>query len=172
MIKKENLWIIVLWVLVFLLVLAWDQEKIVVINLVVFCYFIYFLAGDSIEATVMQRQMSLVEALSSGLNSRIKILRSLLLEVRTNFELYENIILSILNRFKAVLTSISLGLALACSKEEVFDSLLLQILLNTYFEQCTNSMFNQNMYIVNQVSGDVNTNILREVEELEVTNTY
>lgn len=96
--KLENFWIAILWVLIFLLVLVWDQEKIVVINLIVFCYFLYYLGGQSIETALAQRQRSLFDALVAELNTQAAVLKNLIMASKIACTNYKNIVLHSLKR--------------------------------------------------------------------------
>jgi hypothetical protein len=153
MIKKENLWIALTWIIVFLFILAWDQEKIVVVNLVIFCYFIYYLVGDSIETSLAQRQTVLLETLLVDLNSNLRTLRNLVEESQVVTNTYKILFLSIIK--KVLNTSLASFINLSDTTSALAINFnFVQLALSIYSEQAAVISAYQNLYVVNQVIED------------------
>lgn len=101
--KNENLFILFLWWFVFMVVLPWDQEKIVVLNLVLFAYFIKYMAGDSINGALMQKKETILEILKTELLLGIKLLSNLSNDV---FNIEKNYSIFILLTIKKYLNNL------------------------------------------------------------------
>lgn len=95
----ENFWISIVWVLIFMVVLAWDQEKIVVLNLIIFCYFLKNLAGESITETFEQRKAIISNILTHDLEVQLKSLKTLLAQSISMLKITNSIFLVMLKRF-------------------------------------------------------------------------
>lgn len=103
--KIENFWIVIVWTIIFMLVLAWDQEKIVVLNLILFCYFLYYLVCDSISAALNQRRQVLLESLLIDITTQLKILNNLVSEAKLVISGYSTVILAFLKKLLITITS-------------------------------------------------------------------
>lgn len=93
--KTENFWILIIWLAVFMLVLSWDQEKIVVLNLVLFSYSLYYLVGQNIDTTLSQRRTILLENLLTDINAHLNTLNLLVSESKYFFSEYQILVLVI-----------------------------------------------------------------------------
>lgn len=86
-----------------MVVLPWDQEKIVVLNLVLFAYFIKYMAGDSINGALMQKKETILEILKTELLLGIKLLSNLSNDV---FNIEKNYSIFILLTIKKYLNNL------------------------------------------------------------------
>lgn len=109
--KTENFWTSIVWLVVFVIVLSWDQEKIVVLCLVLFCYFIYFYVGNDIEVALQQRQVALAGSLLSDINAQLDSLKNLLASTKSYLNSNSNILLYITKKFFIVASGLCLKLA-------------------------------------------------------------
>lgn len=99
--KRENMWIALVWVFIFMVVLVWDQEKIVVLNLILFCYFLYYMVGSSLSDNLNQKANLVRVALAQDIALNLDNL-SLVLNQSKNFVLnFSNIIRSLLKKADA-----------------------------------------------------------------------
>lgn len=82
LLERENFWIVIFWLFIFMVVLPWDQEKIVLLNLIIFCYFIYYFIATLVQTAFSQRKFVLTAALSLDLDVKMTSLLSLIQNIR------------------------------------------------------------------------------------------
>jgi len=162
--KTENFWIVIIWAVVFMLILAWDQEKIVVLNLILFCYFLYFLVGDSINSTLAQRRQLLLEGLLVDITTQLNVLRTLLSDSKVALTNYNLVILSILKKVSNTVNNLFISLrtttnSFAYNTNFSFISQVLQ----TIYDGVNLKELSQNTFVASQITLDVSP-ILSEEE--------
>lgn len=165
-IKTENFWIIIVWVVVFMLILSWDQEKIVVLNLVLFCYFLRYLVGNSIEATLSQRRTVLLDSLLIDLNTQISLLTKLVEESKTVLNIFHALVVSLLKKTLISTNNMILTTALASQKFFNFDFTVVQLALQAAYDETLSKQLDQNIFISSQIILDVSPTFA-ESEEVE-----
>jgi len=153
--KNENFWIVIIWSIIFMLILTWDQEKIVVLNLVLFCYFLRYLVGDSIQTTLAQRRTALLDSLLIDLNTQVALLTKLVEESKTVLNSYRVLVLSLLKK-TLVCTNNTLILSTSTSKGNFnFDFTSVQLFLQAAYDETLLKQLEQNIFVSSQILLDV-----------------
>lgn len=111
----ENKYIILLWWIILIFILPWDQEKIVTLNLLVFCYILYFNMSATIKGEFGQKKRLIRSFLSQDISLRASILNNLIKEVSHSLSSLNTIISSVLLRSYNNLVSRRLHVAVAPS---------------------------------------------------------
>ena len=135
-----------------MLVLVWDQEKIVLLNLVLFCYFIKYMAGSSIHSSLSQRGQILEEALLADITytlSNVKALRTEYLKASKDLHF---VLLALLSKF--TLNSISLGSRFNPSPTAV-DFSDVQIMLQAAHHEVSSRLAQSTLLLTKEVLADV-----------------
>lgn len=140
-----------------MLILSWDQEKIVVLNLVLFCYFLRYLVGDSIETTLSQRKEVLLNSLLVDLNSQIALLTNLATESKFLINTYHTLVLSLLKKIlvktnNMILSAIEGGNSYEISK---FDFVAVQLALQAAYDTNLSKQLEQNLFVSSQITLEV-----------------
>lgn len=161
--KTENFWIVIIWVVIFMLILAWDQEKIVVLNLILFCYFLYFLVGDSISSTLVQRRQLLLEGLLVDITTQLNVLRTLLSDSKVALTNYKIIILSILKKVANTVNNLFISLRTTTSSfmYNTNFSFISQV-LQTIYDEVNLKELSQNTFVASQITFDVSPTLSEE----------
>jgi hypothetical protein len=148
-----------------MLVLTWDQEKIVVLNLILFCYFLRYLVGGSIEETLGQRRVVLLDSLLADLNTQISLLSKLLDESKIVLNNYKILILSVL---KKVLISTNNFLLLDSNVTtnilSVTNFATVQLALQIAYEESLIKQFDQNTFVASQIILDTSSLFTTELQ--------
>lgn len=105
--RQENMWVALLWVFIFMVVLVWDQEKIVVLNLILFCYFLYYMVGESLNSTLQQKASIVREALSENINIKLNSLNLILVETSNFTRTLSTLIFSLIKKVNTTALTIA-----------------------------------------------------------------
>lgn len=153
--KIENFWIAVLWTSVFMLILTWDQEKIVVLNLVLFCYFLRYLVGDSIQSTLAQRRNTLLDSLLIDLNTQVSLLNKLVSESKEILNIYNTLLLYLLKKTLVTTNNLLALSTLKFPQNVIFDFTAVQLSLQAAYDEILSKQLEQNIFISSQIILDV-----------------
>lgn len=160
--RTENFWIIIIWALIFMLILTWDQEKIVVLNLVLFCYFLYYLVSVSIDNTLNLRRETLLQALLAEVNTQLVILNSLFSHANLTVRFCRDVLLIIIKKlfnYVTTLLTVSVRSNLIFLKTAFVAQ---QFALQAIYEQLIMEQLQQNIFVSSQILEEV-TPLFEEV---------
>ena len=150
-----------------MLILTWDQEKIVVLNLVLFCYFLRYLVGDSIQTTLAQRRNTLLDSLLIDLNTQVSILTSLIEESKVILSTCRVLVLTLLKKTLVTVNTILLNSSiLTKTTARVLDFATVQLLLQAAYDQVLSKQLEQNIFVSSQIVLDV-TPLFQETADIE-----
>lgn len=147
--KIENFFIFLIWWFVFMVILPWDQEKIVVLNLILFLYFLYYMVGENMVDTFNQKKEITLQVLNSDLNIRINLLNQLLKDNTVLFTNYSNFLLLIINKYIVSLTT-AINLQLLNTNKLVNNFNIFSLITNNFFllkKDITNFTIQKNIFI-------------------------
>jgi hypothetical protein len=68
------------------------------LNLVLFCYFLRYLVGNSIETTLDQRRETLLNSLLIDLNTQVSLLTRLVVEAQVVLNNYHVLLLTLIKK--------------------------------------------------------------------------
>jgi hypothetical protein len=138
-----------------MLILTWDQEKIVVLNLVLFCYFLRYLVGDSIHSTLTQRRVVLLDSLLIDLNTQVSLLNKLVRESQTVLNSYNTLLLTLLKKTLANTHNMILANTLSLTLGLNFDFTFVQLSLQAAYDETLSKQLEQNTFVSSQIILDV-----------------
>ena len=89
-----------------MVLLPWDQEKIVVVCLITFCYFLYYVSNVSITAALMEKKKIIEETLTNDIDLRISLLICLIGDTKKIRTYFTGLLGAILSSFNAALAGL------------------------------------------------------------------
>jgi len=128
----ENFSILIIWSFIFMVILPWDQEKIVVLNLILFLYFLYYMLNKSITDTFYQKKEVTLQILNFDLINKISLLNKLLKDNTVLLNNYSNFLLSIINKYIISLVSI-INLQLTNNIKSNTNFNIFSLIVNNFF---------------------------------------
>lgn len=132
-IRIENFVILIFWWFIFMVVLPWDQEKIVALNLILFLYFLYYMVGDTITNTFEQKKEVTLSILNSDLSFKISLLKQLVKENQILLNNYSSFLLFVFNKYLSSLTN-QINKSISTIKNNSnFDFNVFSLLLNSFY---------------------------------------
>lgn len=99
----ENKWIAITWWIILLIVLPFDQEKIVVVCFVVFLYALFLFMRDDIGQFFMDKESFVSRILLETLDLKISLLRSWVVSLNT-LRAYKQLFKGLLNKLYLTLS--------------------------------------------------------------------
>lgn len=136
-----------------MVVLPWDQEKIVVLNLIVFLYSLYFFVYDSVNSTFLQKKEILSNLLNSDIENKFKLIKNLLEDIKKVLEIYSFFLLSIINKYLNSFTFKSLF-----NNTVTINFLSTVSVLSFYLDFVLNEDIQKNIFSSKEISFDSSLN--------------
>lgn len=153
--KQENMWIVLFWIFIFMVLLVWDQEKIVLLNLVLFCYFLYFMGGSAINESLQNKANLIRVSLFHDINLKLNTLTSLVQTSSTFVLSITTILLTLLKKINIIVLNLINTLTKFNSSYRnsvMFLFPVINLLMMTYNPVVLNFISHQYLFVSNFVT--------------------